>query len=57
MEKRGIPDYNSPVHLIRQDNHNMYCYYGSWHVFYTDNRKEVTCKKCLEKLRGKPCIN
>jgi len=51
IHKRGIPNYQDPIHLIRQDQHNMLCYNGSYHVFYTDDLDRVTCQACLEKLR------
>lgn len=52
MNKRGIPSYGDPVHMIKQDDHNMICHNGSYHVFYTRNKKEVTCSVCLKKLKG-----
>lgn len=51
LSKRGIPDYNSPIHLMLNDDHNVECYHGSWHIFYTKDLDEVTCPVCLDKLQ------
>lgn len=42
-------DYKDAFHYLRP-NGNYYCYNGSAHLKVTDDKSEVTCSKCLERM-------
>lgn len=59
--QRGKPDHDDKIHLRIEQNrpgmveHADYntetkCFYGGWHMFFTNDKKKVTCPICQGKF-------
>jgi len=53
ITSRGIPEEKEPIHWFRGNVTVLHphvvpvCRSVLWHIKYTDDRSEVTCRKCL----------
>ena len=45
----GSPEKGEPVHSMKH-NGNTLCNHGSYHVKFSDDKRDVNCNKCLEKM-------